>query len=60
MPQQLIEDMYNKLYQEKEDYKSRCEKINEILKESPDFNYSNDYIILKRKIEGILQGENNE
>ena len=41
-------------------YKSRCEKINEILKESPDFNYSNDYIILKRKIEGILQGENNE
>lgn len=43
-----------------EDYKSRCEKINEILKESPDFNYSNDYIILKRKIESILQGENNE
>lgn len=40
---------------ELEDYKSRCEKINEILKESPDFNYSNDYIILKRRIEGIIQ-----
>ena len=37
------------------DYKSRCEKINEILKESPDFNYSNDYIILKRRIESVLQ-----
>lgn len=36
-------------------YKSRCEKINEILKESPDFNYSNDYIILKRRIESVLQ-----
>ena len=50
----------NKSIELTEDYKSRCEKINEILKESPDFNYSNDYIILKRKIEGILQGENNE
>ena len=39
------------------DYKSRCEKINEILKESPDFNYSNDYIILKRRIESVLQNE---
>ena len=48
------------LFKSYDDYKSRCEKINEILKESPDFNYSNDYIILKRKIEGILQGENNE
>lgn len=42
------------------DYKSRCEKINEILKETPNFNYSNDYTILKREIEEILQGENNE
>ena len=48
------------LYDERNMYKSRCEKINEILKESPDFNYSNDYIILKRKIESVLQGENNE
>ena len=40
---------------QKNDYKYRCEKINEILKESPDFNYSNDYIILKRRIESVLQ-----
>lgn len=38
------------------DYKSRCEKINNILNEFPDFNYSNDYMILKRKIEEALQG----
>lgn len=38
-----------------ENYISRCEKINEILKESPDFNYSNDYIILKRRIKDIIQ-----
>lgn len=45
----------NKSIELTEDYKSRCEKINEILKESPDFNYSNDYIILKRRIESVLQ-----
>ncbi len=33
MPQQIIEDMYDKLYREKEDYKSRCEKAIETLKE---------------------------
>ena len=32
MPQQIIEDMYDKLYQEKEDYKSRCEKAIEYIK----------------------------
>lgn len=31
MPQQIIEDMYDKLYQEKEDYKSRCEKASEYI-----------------------------
>lgn len=34
MPQQIIEDMYNKLYQEKEDYKSRCEKAVEYINEN--------------------------
>ena len=41
MPQQIIEDMYDKLYQEKEYYKSRCEKAieynNQIIKDTKDF-----------------------
>lgn len=42
MPQQIIEDMYDKLYQEKEDYKSRCEKAVDKIQYIIDYGFDYD------------------